>query len=82
MKLLSENIQILEIVCKKGGSCMKKQGIFEVPECSMIETEEKRAEDIVGGKMSEVIVGSVASGVSSAVAGVAIDSIPGPAIPG
>lgn len=59
-----------------------KEGIFEVPECSVIEKEARSAEDIVGGKMSEVIVGSVASGVSSAIAGVAVDSIPGPAVPG
>ncbi|MDK2968167.1 MULTISPECIES: hypothetical protein [Lacrimispora] len=61
---------------------MEKNGIYEVPECNMIGYGEMKEDTIVGGKMSEVIVGSVASGVSSAVAGVIIDSIPGPAIPG
>ncbi|MFR3729248.1 hypothetical protein [Lacrimispora sp.] len=61
---------------------MEKNGIYEVPECNMIGAGEMREDTVVGGKMSEVIVGSVASGVSGAVVGAVIDSIPGPAIPG
>lgn len=61
-------------------------GIYEVPECYVVETDEKSAEEIVGGSMLETIVGSVASGVASGVSGgivvVAVDAVPGPAVPG
>jgi hypothetical protein len=53
--------------------------VYTVPE---FVTSETHTDMYMPSSYAEAVVGGVASGVSGAVAGVIIDSIPGPAIPG